>query len=225
MTDTLKILPVKKLKEESISKKTINKILPQPPFCWNLIASVKSGKTNFIINMIYNSNFYRDYFDEIYWFSPSIMNDKTAWAVRGDEDITIINDNLEEMDEVLKAIVEQQTEDNSSNVLLILDDCLNYLGKGYASLTSKFRHFNISIITSIQNLRKIPITSRYNATAWCIWKLHNTKEISKLDEEFGNFENFIKHYKEATKEKYSFLYIDVKDMTLRKNFGTILYTQ
>ena len=96
-TNDLTILPVKKPKDAvRKNKRKINPILPQPPFLWSLVANVKSGKSCFIMNLIFRKNFYRGYFDTIYYVSPSVENDDTCWAVRDDEEENIIyGDTLE----------------------------------------------------------------------------------------------------------------------------------
>ena len=224
---SLEILPVKKIKDGRPQKK-LNPLLPKPPFLWNLVAGVKSGKSVFIVNMIYNKNFYLDHFETIYWISPSVMNDATTWSVREDEDVVIITD-LENIDQILLSIVEDQAaEDEPEDVLIILDDALGYLnqGGGLDKLAAKFRHYRISLFVTIQNFRKIPITARYNATHWSIWHLNSNNELSKLEDEMdSNFPDFRKYYEEATRKKYAFMFISMKDMVIRENFGKILYSK
>ena len=132
MTDKLKILPVRKLKDPSRKKVKINPLLPQPPFLWCLSAGVASGKTNFLVNVCRNPYFgYDKAFSTIFWISPTIENDATAWAIREDENIITISDDLEDVGDILDSIVEQQKEDEEQgqkeDVLIILDDMLGYL--------------------------------------------------------------------------------------------------
>ena len=177
--------------------------------------------------MIFNPAFYKDYFDEIYYISPSCMNDETCWCLRDDtkQDITLIFKDFDTLDDIFLAIQEQQVQRlenlDEKEVLIVLDDCLNYLSKGFESLTSKFRHYHISIFVSIQNFRKLPITCRYNTTAWCFWNL-NKKERSKVFEEFENVDDFERKYEIATKKKYNFLFYDVGEQNLYHNFGKLL---
>ena len=228
MTDKFKILPIRDIKEQK-RKHKINSRLFQPPFLSILLAPVKSGKSTFISNLLLNKAFgYGKYFDETYIFSPSILLDKTYWAVRKLADkfnINIISDieDLENINEYLQAIIEEQkATDNENSVLIILDDCIDFMVKNKSALnalSSRFRHFNISILLTSQHLRKIPIVARGNAQYWCIWKLYNFQELKKLEDELGsNFPNFIEEYNKATKEKYNFLLVNMKNMTLRKNF-------
>ena len=222
----LKILPVKKLKQQTNGRK-INPILPQPPFLCCLCAGVVSGKSNLLMNLLYQKAMYRGYFDVIYWFSPSIYNDETTRFVQEDENVLIVSEDLEKIDEYLKGIIEHQVEyQNEEKTLIILDDCLGYLRTGGLSkLGAKFRHYNISCFITIQNFRSLPPVIRYNTQYWFIWKLNNTKMYKAVEEELIQmFPDFHKYYKEATKKKYSFLYCDMKKGLLYENFDKVIYS-
>ena len=225
----LKILPVRKIKE-SRKKIKINPILPQPPFLLCLSAGVASGKTNFLVNICRNPNLgYDKAFSQIWWISPTVHNDKTAWAIREDETIHKVSEDLEDVGAMLEGIVEQQKEDDEEgekeDVLVILDDMLGYLrSKSISKITAKFRHWNISLIMSVQNFRALPVCCRYNCQYWCIWHLNSKKELSKIEEEMEQvFPNFRQYYEEGTRKRYSFIYCDMKNQIIRENFGKILY--
>ena len=224
----LKILPLKDIEEPKRKKNKINPLLPQPPFLVNLLAPVRSGKTVCISNLILNKQMgYGKYFDEIWYFSPTILLDKSGWAIRDYADkfnINIVSDieALEGLDGILNMIIEEQkVTNNEKDVLLVLDDCLDFMrnSKSFNVLCTRFRHFSLGIIVVSQHLKKIPICARTNGQYWLVWKLFNEQEKKKFIEEIGsNFEGFDRYYKEATKEKYNFLYINMKDMTLFRNF-------
>ena len=65
----------------------------------------------------YNNNFYRDMFEKIVFISPTSINDKTLHHLAEDEDILKITDDLEDLDTILKTIVEQKLEDEEIYVL------------------------------------------------------------------------------------------------------------
>jgi len=224
----LKILPVRKLKEPK-RKKKINPILPQPPFLSCLAAGVASGKSTFVLNAIYR--FYPKYFEQVFWISPSVHNDKTTWAVREDETITLISDNLDQIDQIILGIIEQQQEDQKrdskmDDVLIILDDCLGYLrAKGVERIFGKFRHWKLSFFICVQNFKALPVTCRYNCQYWFIWRLNSKKELAKITEEMEQtFPNFLQYYNEGTKKDYSFIYCDMRKQIIRERLdGPILY--
>lgn len=219
MASRLDILPVKKL-AAGTPKRELHEHLPKPPFMMSIVAKPASGKSNLLVNLLYNKNFYRDYFDEIYFISPTIMIDDTLEAVRGDDTIIKIHEDLEALDELLSTIVESQ-EKQDGDVLVVLDDCIGFLSKGLTHLATRYRHYKISIIISIQNFRTIPLIVRNCSSCFVFFGTHNDREKKKMEEEFGgSFPKFIECFDKATHEKYSFLFVDMRKMQLFENFLT-----
>jgi len=235
----LKVLPVKKLPDQSKGKrkKPLDSRLPGAksdggfkPFLLVITAPVRSGKTNLLVNLLYNDNFYSDTFNEVMYLSPTIENDETGVAVMKDDKIIKITENLNNIDMILEAIVEMQKaqeEDEKEHTLIILDDCLGLIknsGHSYfATLCSKYRHWRLSIIVTTQNFRAIPVTARYNATCYIIFKTNNRKELEKMEEELDGNIPFLELYAEATEERYNFLYLDMEKIKAYKNFDQLLY--
>ena len=225
----LKVLPVRKLKD-SRKKVKINPILPQVPFLLCISSGVGSGKTNLIINFLRNPNFgYDKVFSQIYWVSPTLDNDKTAWAIREDETIIKVTEDLEDVGAILEGVIENQKEDaaegKKDHVLIVLDDMLGYLrNKSISRLTAKFRHWEISQIISVQSFKSLPVCCRYNCQFWIIFRLNSKKELSQIEEEMSQvFPDWIKYYEEGTRKRYSFIFCDMKKQIIRQNFGKILY--
>ena len=237
----LKILPVKKIEEKPAStqkKHKLNPILPGAkedgslkPFLLVIQAPVRSGKTNLLINLLYNENFnYKAFYEDILYISPTIENDDTGRAVMKDEDITKITDQLNELDLILESIVEIQKaklKEERTHTLVILDDCLGLIktvGQSYfATLCSKYRHWLCSLWVTTQNFRSLPPTTRYNATSYIIFRTNNKKELGKMEEEFEGNYPFFEIYQMATKDKYNFLYLDMEEIKAFKNFEELIY--
>jgi hypothetical protein len=221
----LQILKVKNKKFDINGNfKDIHKHLLKPPFIGVFNGSVKTGKTTVFMNWIYNKQFYAGRFDKIIYISPTSLNDETLKHLSEDEDIIKINDNLDDLDNILKAIVEDKDDDEETKKeqwLIVLDDMLGYIkARSYCSyLCSRYRHYNISLIFATQNFRSIPNIIRANATFYLIWKTNNKKEYNKYLEEFeGIFEHFEDYYKVATEKPYNFLYLDLRNMEAYHNF-------
>ena len=229
----LRILPVKKKPDNIVKgKKSVPEPLPKPPFLMVVNAPVRSGKTNLLIGLLYLPSFnFREYFDEIIYISPTIANDDTGKAAMDDEKVIKITDNLEDIDLILESIVELQKKKDKKDrkeTLIILDDMLGLIknqGQSFfAALCSKYRHFRLSLIISSQSFRALPPLCRYNATAYIIFKTHNKKELTKMQEEFeGNFPDFLKLYEDATSERYSFLYLNQEKVKAYRNFIDLIY--
>ncbi len=224
----LDIYPVK-IKNDKCDKKIkkLPKELMKPPFLLIIQAPVRSGKSCLIMNLVYQ--WYKKIFDEIIFVSPTVKNDKTLRVLYEDDDIIKIDDDLDNgaINEIIEQLIEEQNEledDEREHKLLVLDDCLGFLKQKLAYLCSRFRHYKISICISSQSFRSIPLICRVNSSAYILFRTHNKKELNKLDEEFsGNFPSFLDLYEKATKNKYSFLYLDNENIIARENFKKILY--
>lgn len=226
----LEILPVKKLKmdEDNNVKKKIHDHLLKPPFLLILCAPVRSGKSNMIMNLIYNDRFYKGIFDHIVYISPTVDNDKTLSFLREDDDIVKISQNLEDGKAIIDALIKLQTDDdNKESMLVVFDDMLgNLKAKDFGNFCSRYRHYRISMIITTQNFRSLPPTCRNNATGYVIFKTNNGKEYSKIHEELsGSFKRFDSLYNQATKKKYNFLYLDLESIKAYHNFDKLLWSK
>jgi hypothetical protein len=196
------------------------------------VAPTKSGKSNLIVNLLKNSYFgYDEIFKDIYYISPTVGIDETLRSINEDDDIIKIDDedDLKFLDDILNDIVKSQKskqKEEREPVLIVLDDCLDYLKKSKRldSLPSYSRHYNISIIITSQVYNALPTKLRKNASCYLIARIYNNKDLQNIEEEIGaNFHDFRNNYDKATKEKYSFLYIDNRNIELWKNFDELLW--
>jgi hypothetical protein len=230
----LKILPVK----NSSVKKSFPQIpdpLLQPPFTLAMVAPTKSGKSTIIANMLKNClmGYSDNVFSEIYYISPTIAFDKTLKSIFDDEEIIKITDedDLIHLDSILSELIKSQKEkdeDERENILIILDDCLDYLKKSKKldSLPSYSRHFKISIILTCQVYNLIGVKFRKNVSGLIIGRIFNQKDIMNIEEEIGcNFLDFKDNYEKATNDPFSFLFVDNREMKLYKNFETCLWAK
>jgi hypothetical protein len=231
MSNNLKILQVKKqYKADEYPK--IKHPLPKPPFTMALISPTRSGKSTTIVNLLKNSYFgYDDIFKEIYYISPTVGIDETLRSINEDDDIIKIDqeEDLQYLDDILNDIVKSQkskSKEEREPVAIFLDDCLDYLKKSKRldSLPSYSRHYNISIIITTQVYNALPTKLRKNASCYLIARIYNNKDLQNIEEEIGaNFHDFKNNYDKATKEKYSFLFVDNRNIELWKNFDELLW--
>ena len=233
LKNDLKILLVKK-KYKADEYPKIKHPLPKPPFCLALVAPTKSGKSNLIVNLLKNPYFgYDEIFEETYYISPTVNIDDTLKAISEDTDIIKIDDEdeLRYLDDILNDIVKNQKakpKEEREPVLIVLDDCLDYLKKSKKlnSLPSYSRHYNISIIITTQIYNALPMGLRKNCSAYLIARIYNNKDLQNIEEEIGaNFHDFKTNYDKATKEKYSFLFIDNRNIELWRNFDELLWAK
>ena len=86
---------------------------------------------------------------------------------------------------------------------------------------------NISLVFITQSYFKTPKDARLNSTHYLIMKIHNRRERQNIaiDPSAGiDYKDFLKIYRDCTKEPYSFLTVDTTlsaddPMRFRKNFS------
>jgi hypothetical protein len=232
MNHALDILPPKK-SNKKIEFPQIPYPLQAVPMTMILTMPTMSGKSTIILNVLRNVLLgYSDgVFEDVYYVSPTLPLDSTLKAIYEDETIIKITDDeeLENLDDILKDIMKSQKEkddDDRKHVLIVLDDMIDYLKKSkvLGNLTTKNRHLKISLIIVSQVFNSIPVKARKNGTAYIFSNIYNQKDLNSIDEEIGSsFPNFMDYYKEATKDKYNFLYCDMREMSLHHNFKKLLW--
>jgi hypothetical protein len=230
----LSILPVKKHNKKP--EFDLPEVFPSTAFSFLITAPTRSGKSVGIVNLLYNDsiNFKKQFpAGNIFYISPTVQLDDTLKAVMNDDHIVKIDDfdSIDSLDTVLSEIIKEQKEtqeDDRENVLIILDDCIDYLKKSkvLANLTTKNRHYRISLIITTQSFRSVAPLIRKNVSSHLFYKMYSMKEIQSISEEIlSSFEDGLKYYKIATEKPFSFLYADCRSMKLYERFENLLWTK
>ena len=206
-----KVLPIVEDAPKEMNRE-LHPNIPQPPTLLTVYGSIKAGKSTILSNLFLSDDFMRGYFDRIFWFSQTILNDKTSRFLCKEENIDTFS---EYSDELLRSIIQMmdaEDPDEKDTVAIVFDDILGSIKReSYANyLATRFRHHlpNGLLVFSSQNYKSIPPIVRNNQTAVIICKQHNIKELKKMEEEFdGMFHgNFLQLYREAVLDHpYSFL--------------------
>ena len=182
--------------EETINKfEGLHPHLPQPPSLLLIIGSVRSGKSNLLVNMLCSPEMYKDRFEEVHIISNTLNADPKGKLLAK---YFSCEDHYD--DTMIEAIVEKQKsyEDlDRPNIAVVLD------------------HYGIGLLAfTTQSFRAVSGLIRNNATDIIIMKQQNQRELEKVIEEYGDLfgtgDNFKKLYNEAMKERYSFLYLDLQ---------------
>ena len=106
-------------------------------------------------------------------------------------------------DEIIP-VSEMGYEDNQN--LVIFDDF--FCERNQRKLVDYFiqgRHRNSSVIYLSQSCYKTPKDIRLNCSHYCFFEFPSSRESNRISSELGVDE---KHYKAATREPYSFLFVD-----------------
>lgn len=237
----IKPLPTKKTNVplRALMKK---KIIPMHPTLSLFIGRVRSGKSVLALNLIKRPEFYgpkngakTGYFNQIYVFSPTVYNDD----LYGDMDIPDENKyddpNAEDLQEILdrqKESIDARGIDKTERVLIIFDDCLTHAkflrSKAFKQCIFAQRHYGISAYVMAQSLMSVPRPIRLQCRNLFFFQ-GSQSEVERISEEYSvcglNKKKMYDIVDYATKEPYSFLYINMDaehKHRFRKRFEEIL---
>ena len=201
-------------------------VVPLVPCTGIFLGPSKSGKTVTLISLILEQ--YRGVFERIYIFSPSIDIDNGWIPVKKyiEQDLGVNTEReqayWDEWDEAaLRRIIQQQRKITEASkklemkklyqVLIICDDLADVPNGALDMLFIRGRHLQISTWVSSQKLRLISAAVRVNQQFLSCWRLRNQHELDAVVEELSALlpkEQLYQLYEQATREPYSFLFVD-----------------
>ena len=207
------------------------------PYRKLVIGPSGSGKTNTLLNLIQLDN---NIIDKIYLYAkdPEELNYQLLIKKRKDAGMKHLNDSTgfieysNTMDDVYNNIDDCNSK-RKRKVLIVFDDMIADImtnKRFQAIITELFircRKLNISLVFITQSYFSVPKEFRLNSTHCLIMKIHNRRELQQIAINHStdiDHKNFLKIYRNCTKEPYSFLTIDTilaadNPMRFRKNFS------
>jgi GTPase SAR1 family protein len=210
---------VLKVKDEAPSEKfaDIHPNLPQMPSLCLIIGSVRSGKSNLLVNYFCNDQFYKDKFDVVKFVSTTLHTDNKGKILSKHFDCTDrYDDNI--IENIKQSQGQYENKEDRPTYALVMDDVLTKDFKKtnqVSFFSTRFRHYIDFYIIAVQSFRAVSGMIRNNAQDVIICKQQNIKELEKIAEEYGDMvgghDNFIKLYEEAHKDRYSFLYLKLSE--------------
>ncbi len=224
-----KILKVKDLKEDDRFS-DLHDYLPKMPCLALLIGSVRTGKSNLLVNFFCNEDFYKDRFDMVKFISTTLNTDNKGKLL---SEFFDTEDHYE--DWMIQAIKEEQSlyeRDERPSYALVLDDVLTQdfsKNNAVSYFATRFRHYIDFYCIATQSFRSVSGMIRNNANAVFICRQQNKLELEKIAEEYasmvGGKDNFMKYYKLIHKEPYQVMYLDLQNNPSRilRNFEEVLY--
>ena len=216
--------------------KDLNKILNY--FGLSLIIGLSnSGKSSLIKSLLNNKKLYNKMFHSVYYISPS-----TTMHIDLPEDkiITLDEEPLEKiLDKIIKTEQDENEEDENDphNVLIVLDDSVNWLKKSAAAtrifnkLTMNSRHIlgkhsSIMVWLVAQRIKAIPYTIRSMANSIFFFSSTNEEKNIMMEEFIGLDKKQAKDLMDYIFDaKYNFLYINNfmdKNLKYFKNFNQLI---
>lgn len=224
------ILKVKDV-EETEKFDGIHENLPQMPSLCLIIGSVRSGKSNLLVNFFCNDQFYKDRFDIVKIVSTTLGSDSKGKILSKHFDCM---DHYEDgvIEEIKKAQSQYEEKKDRPTFALVLDDVLTKdfsKNNAVSFFSTRFRHYIDMYVIATQTFRAVSGMIRNNATDVIIARQQNQKELEKIAEEYGSLvggdDNFIKLYNQIHNEKYQMMYLKLSEnpVTVFKNFSQQIY--
>ena len=213
--------------------------IPDHPCRILIFSGSESGKTNTLLNLI---NEQKDT-DKIYLYAKDLNEAKYEYLIKNRENAGIkhVNDGnafiecLNTMDDVYKSI-NDYNPNRRRKILIVFDDMIADImtNKKFQAiikeLFSRCRKVNISLVFITQSYFSIPKDVRLNSTHYFIININSNRELQNIAINHSadiDYKDFMKIYKEITKEPYFFLTIDTtlpssNPLRFRKNlFDTL----
>ena len=179
-----------------------------------------SGKTNALLNLIKE----QDDIDKMCLYAKDLSERKYEFLIKKREDVGIkhLNDsNLfmecsNTMDDVDENI-DDYNPNRQRKVLIVFDDMIADImtNKKFQAIIKELfircRGLNISLAFITQSYFSVPKDVRLNSTHYLIMKINNKRELQNIAINHSadiDYKDFMKIYRECTKEPYSFLTID-----------------
>ena len=200
-------------------------------FVMTLVGPRSSGKSVVINNLILRDEMLRGLFERILIISPTIHSDSSSrFLIQEAGKENVYEAYAESIIQDLIDSVKHKEKHERNMKLIILDDVIGSIPKYNSliyNLTSKARHWSISMIISTQNLRELPPVCRNNTTNWAFFRSGNLKEVEKMMEEMGSLgskDNCYALYQACVEEPHKFMYIDA-DYNVYKCFTDHIWSK
>ena len=187
--------------------------MPSDTFRMLICGNSGSGKTNLLYHMLIKPLLY---YDEIYLYARNLEQDKYQKLIKKMMELShkFGYEILHTSNDEILPITDMEYEDNQK--LVIFDDYV--CEKNQKSLIDYFiqgRHKNCSVVYLSQSFYKTPKDIRLNCSHYCLYEFPSAREVNRIAAELGVDKEV---YKSATKEPYTFLYIDKPKKNIAKNF-------
>ena len=169
------------------------------------------GKTNALPNLISQ----QDDIDKIYLYAKDLSEAKYEVLIKKHDSKAFI-----ECSNTIDDVYENSDKYNPTTrrkILIVFDDMIAEImtNKKFQAVMKelfiRFRKLNILLVFITQSYFSVPNVVRLNSTHYLILKINNRKELQNIAITHStniDYKDFMKIYRECTKELYSFLTID-----------------
>ena len=192
-------------------------LVPQWPFRLLITGETGCGKTNLVLNMIYNYLCYH----RLYVFAKDLSEEKyeglreffdeVEGKVDGDMELLTISDEITPVDEL----------NPEFQNLVVFDDFVGEKNKNIEEYFKRGRKKNCSMIYITQDYFKTPKFIRLQCDHFIFYNINSKYQIRSLiqDKSFNiEARDFERMFHKAVRKKYGFLYID-KEKKFHEGFN------
>ena len=213
--------------------------IPDHPYKSLIIGGSGSGKTNTLLNLI---NEQKD-IDKIYLYAKDLSESKYEYLIKNRENAGIkhLNDSKafiecsNTMNDVYENI-DNYNPNRKRKILIVFDDMIADImtNKKFQSIIKELfircRKLSIYLVFITQSYFSVPKDVRLNSTHCFVMKINNKRELQNItinDSADIDYKDFMKIYRECTKDRFNFLTIDTilpsnNPLRFRKNlFDTL----
>ena len=194
--------------------------IPDHPYRVLIIGGSRSGKANTLLHLI---NEQKD-IDEIYLYAKDLSEPKYEYLIENRENTGIkhLNDSKafiecsNTMNDVY-ANIDNYKPNEKRKILIVSDDMIADImtNKKFQSIIKELfircRKTNISLVFITQSYFSVPKDVRLNSVHYFIMKINSKRELQNIASNHSvdiDYKDFIKIYRECTKEPYKLLTID-----------------
>lgn len=199
-----------------------HEFMPQPPFRMIVCGASHSGKSNMIKNMITVPEYgYKQHFGEdVFVFSRTLGLDDT-W-----KSLNLPKTHMyQKWDEGIVREIMAYSKKKRNGILLLLDDLISdgdaFNRKNTNLLSELFytsRHYHISLCITTQRYHAVQSALLANASAVIVFRLKTKREQEAFQDSQTQFDDLDRKYDYATKERFSFLYMNLATGKCYRNF-------
>ena len=182
-----------------------------------------SGKTNALLHLIQDLN-NSNPIDKIYLYAKDLsipkyeflINNREEAGIRHFNDLNAFIEYSNDMSDVFTNI-DNYNKARKRKVLIVFDDMIADImnDKKFKVLVQELfirsRKLNVSIVFIMQSYFRTPKDARLNSIHYLLMKIQSKKELQNIAQDNSgdvDFKDFLKIYKNCTKEPYSFMIID-----------------
>lgn len=187
------------------------------------------GENTIVVIFASTVNKDRNWIHIVKWLKENEINHEIFTSIYEEKENHIKNllEDLTHPDEENKYLQFNDKEENNDKIapeyIIVFDDLSNEIKDKYIPvLLKKNRHYKMKTIISSQYYNDIPVDGRQNLDYFLLFPGIPQLKLEAVykDSDIGiPFPIFIKCYEDATKEKYNFLFLDVREDKMRKNFS------